>query len=115
MHLAQLAYKEFLFTTMPPNKNQVSQEDFDALQQQVNTLSLFLDSHNHDGVMSEKINMFDVSGMFQTSITATETAQRLAASPVDVFQQVFIDTSTATKKLYIYNARAAAWLSCTIS
>lgn len=72
-------------------------------------------SHFHNGLDSQRINFADIFGYLPTITDATTLTNVTTASPTDVSSQVFIDTSTGTKKLYIYDFTGKAWLSCTIS
>ena len=74
-----------------------------------------LPPHNHDGLNSDQINFFSLLGFLPTYTDSTTVTNVKAAAPNSVAQQIFIDTSTGTKKLYIYDTVGKAWLSCTIS
>lgn len=87
----------------------------DTLSAALAALSDRMDNHNHDGNDTQRVNVFDLFGLIQTSTTAGETTNRKLAKPLNIIDQIFIDTSTGTKKLYIYNGRGNAWLSVTIA
>lgn len=74
-----------------------------------------LRSQIHDGNYSQRVNLFDLFGLFQTITDATSLTNALATAPQNVYQQVFIDTSTATKRLYIYDTVGNVWYKVTIS
>lgn len=74
-----------------------------------------LRSQIHDGNFAQRVNLFDLFGMFSTITDATVLSNTLAIAPKNVYQQIFIDTSTATKKLYIYDTIGGTWYQVTIT
>lgn len=71
--------------------------------------------HIHDGNYSQRVNLFDIFVLFKTITSATTLTNTLAASPTNIYEQLFIDTSTATKKLYIYDVVGDVWRSTIIT
>lgn len=71
--------------------------------------------HRHDGNESQAIDIVNLFGMFKTITVAADLTNTLAATPRSIYEQLFIDTTTATKKLYIYDVPGATWRSCTIA
>lgn len=85
------------------------------LESEISNLRNELQAHTHDGVMSQQVQIDDVAGFITTVSSATELANRIAGKPLSVIGQMFIDTSTATKRLYIYDAAGNVWYSVTIA
>ena len=72
--------------------------------------------------LEQKINgqvyIKNIWGLFQTVTTAGDLTIRLAGSPKSIYEQLFIDVSTGTKKLYIYDSTGATtgvWRSVAIA
>lgn len=86
-----------------------------TLTERVQQLESSLALHNHDGIMSQQIQIDDIAGYIQTASTATELSNRTATAPQNAQQQIFIDTSTATKRLYIYDTVGSVWYKVTIA
>ncbi len=75
-----------------------------------------LNIESADPVLTENPSWIqDISGKIATSITSTETTLRKSKAPRNLYEQIFIDTSTGTKKLYIYDSTGAVWYSVTIT
>lgn len=72
-------------------------------------------AHIHDGNLSQRIQVSNIIGIFQTVTDATVLTNILASTPSSFIDQIIIDTSTATKKLYVYDITGNVWRSCTIS
>lgn len=84
-------------------------------QEMKDYIDLKIREHIHDGGLAQRVNLFDIFGMFNTITDATALTNTLASTPGSVFEQIFIDTSTATKKLYMYDTIGLVWYSVTIT
>ena len=71
--------------------------------------------HEHEGSISKQISLKSVSDMIRTIDDATDLANIVAETPTNLYEQLLIDTSTATKKLYIYDTIGGVWYSVTIT
>ena len=71
--------------------------------------------HEHNGNLSKQIELQDIFGMIRTIDDATDLANIVAETPQNFYEQLLIDTSTATKKLYIYDTVGSVWYSVTIT
>lgn len=71
--------------------------------------------HIHDGNLSQQIQLQDIFDMVRTVDSATDLANIVAETPTNLYEQLLIDTSTATKKLYIYDTIGGVWYSVTIT
>jgi hypothetical protein len=88
------------------------------LEQRVLKLEAEMREHAHNGYVGGQIYVKNVWGLFQTVTTAGDLTIRLAGSPKSIYEQLFIDVSTGTKKLYIYDSTGATtgvWRSVTIA
>lgn len=77
----------------------------------------FLD-HRHNGYDSQIVEFINLDGLFRTITDATELTRATTIAdrvPSRFSDQIFIDTSTGTKKLYVYDAVGKVWRSCTIA
>jgi hypothetical protein len=82
-----------------------------ALEQVKTNLTL----QSHNGIDGLSVNFNDLIGIIKTVTSASELTNILAGRAGTVRNQIFIDTTTATKKLYIYDAVGNVWRSCTIA
>lgn len=80
----------------------------EALEQQMR-------EHSHNGFLGAEIDIRNMRGLYKTVTVAADLTRLLAGKPVRIFDQILIDTTTGTKKLYIYDGVGAVWRSCTIS
>lgn len=69
----------------------------------------------HNGVDGGLVNFSNLSGLIKTVTVAGELTNILASVPKSVKDQILIDTTTATKKLYIYDNVGYVWRSVTIA
>lgn len=69
----------------------------------------------HNGVDGGLVDFSYLTGSIKTITSATELTNATAFKPTNVRDQILIDTTTATKKLYIYDAVGKVWRSCTIA
>ncbi len=61
------------------------------------------------------VQLQNIFGMVRTIDDATDLANIVAETPQNFYEQLLIDTSTATKKLYIYDTVGSVWYSVTIT
>jgi len=61
------------------------------------------------------VQLQDIFSMVRTIDDATDLANIVAETPQNFYEQLLIDTSTATKKLYIYDTVGSVWYSVTIT
>lgn len=80
-----------------------------------NYIDMVIRQHIHDGNYSQRINISNLMGVFQTITDATILTNILASTPSAFFEQIIIDTTTGTKKLYIYDTVGNVWRSVTIT
>jgi|TARA_R100001530_G_scaffold100538_1_gene69905 hypothetical protein len=71
--------------------------------------------HEHEGSLSKQIQIENIFGLIKTIDDTTDLANVVAETPRDLYEQIFIDTSTATKKLYIFDTVGSTWYSVTIT
>lgn len=92
-------------------------QEVEELKRRVNELALELRQHNHNGILGGRVDVFDLIGGIRTVNNATELTNVTAEKPRNLYEQIFIDTSTGTKKLYVYDFEAggAGWKSTTIA
>lgn len=69
----------------------------------------------HNGVDGGLVDFSNLSGLIKTVTVAGELTNILASVPKSVKDQILIDTTTATKKLYIYDNVGYVWRSVTIA
>lgn len=74
-----------------------------------------IQSHMHDGNQSQLVDMRNLAGTFKTVTSATDLTNTTATAARNIYEQIFIDTSTATKKLYIYDVVGQVWRSVAIA
>lgn len=87
----------------------------DEIERSIDDLRNQIQSHPHDGVLSQQIQLDDIAGLINTVTSATELSNRTAGKPQNFANQIFIDTSTATKRLYIYDTNGNTWYKTTIT
>lgn len=90
-------------------------QDYDALKREITLLQELLLSQTHNGGDGALVDFNNLTGLIKTISVAGELTNATAAKPTTVRDQLFIDTSTATKKLYIYDAVGKVWYSVTIA
>lgn len=87
----------------------------EELQRRIETLEQQMREHYHDGVLGRQINIQDTIGFIKTVTVVAELTSILASTPTRFTQQILIDTTTGTKKLYIYDIVGHVWRSVTIA
>lgn len=98
------------------------QEEINFLKQQIadnkrefEDFKTMMSQQIHNGVDGGLIDFNDLTGLIKTVTVSGELTNILATAPAIVRNQILIDTTTATKKLYIYDAAGNVWRSCTIA
>jgi len=86
----------------------ITRQEFEQFKSEVS-------QQTHNGVDGGLVDFRTLSGLIKTVTIAGELTNILASTPHTVTDQILIDTTTDTKKLYIYDAVGNAWRSCTIA
>lgn len=84
-------------------------------ENRINVLEQKMREHYHNGIVGRQIDIRNVLFFIKTVTSATELTNILASTPRKFTEQILIDTTTATKKLYIYDSVGHVWRSVTIS
>ena len=83
--------------------------------EKISVLESQLKEHQHDGIIGAQINVRNIFDLLRTITDATELTNVTAQPAKNIYEQMFIDTSTATKKLYVFDATGNVWRSVTIA
>lgn len=89
----------------------ITRNEFEQFKSQVQ-------QQEHNGFDGQLINIQYVQGLFRTITDSTELTRTLdttARVPNSFAEQLLIDTTTGTKKLYVYDSVGKVWRSCTIA
>lgn len=89
--------------------------DTSNLENRIAMLEQQMREHYHDGFLGRQISVLNLIDVLKTVTVAAELTNILASKPKSLVEQLFIDTTTATKKLYIYDAVGSVWRSVTIA
>lgn len=102
---------------MSNNEQDLAQlrQEHDTLRREVSAIYELLRSQTHNGGDGALVDFNNLTGLLKTVSVAGELTNALAGRPVVVRDQLFIDTTTATKKLYVYDAVGKTWYSVTIA
>ena len=79
------------------------------IESRLNTMSLDYDSHDHNGIHGERINLFDIFGFIPTVNGATELAAKTGGKPQTFYDQFFIYQTSTTYRFYWYDTVNNAW------
>lgn len=71
--------------------------------------------HSHNGLDSRQVNLSELFGLLRTITDATELTNVTAQPAKNIYEQIFIDTSTVNKKLYIFDSVGNVWYSVIIT
>ncbi len=71
--------------------------------------------HTHNGFYGGEVSINNLRGVIKTVTVAADLTKFLATNPLRFVDQFLIDTTTGTKKLYVYDGVGAVWRSTTIS
>lgn len=91
------------------------EQEIQQLRDEVQQLKDLMTQQVHNGVDGGLVDFSYLTGTIKTITSATELTNVTAFKPTNVRDQILIDTTTATKKLYIYDAVGKVWRSCTIA
>lgn len=94
------------------------QEEINQLRSDIESLKSQLESQNNIVIPTNNNSVTEFNSIFGTVRTITvaaELTKRTAGKPDNISDQILIDTTTATKKLYIYDTIGKVWRSCTIA
>lgn len=98
------------------------QEEINLLKQQIadnkrefDDFKNMMSQQIHNGVDGGLVDFNNLTGLIKTVTVAAELTNITASKPSTIRDQILIDTTTATKKLYVYDAVGNAWRSCTIA
>lgn len=86
-----------------------------SLTGKIDTLSQEVKQQTHNGTDGRQVDFNNLIGLIKTVTSSSELTNLLASKPSAVRDQILIDTTTATKKLYLYDAVGNVWRSCTIA
>lgn len=89
--------------------------EIQQLQDRVTQLERKLQEHNHNGLNGGLVRFDNIDGSIRTITVATDLTNILASTPRKISEQILIDTTTATKKLYIYDMVGGVWRSATLT
>lgn len=89
----------------------------EQLQKRIETLEQQMKEHYHNGVVGRRVDIRDTVGFIKTITLSAELANIVLSAnpPRKVWEQILIDTTTGTKKLYVYDTVGHTWLSTTIT
>ena len=79
------------------------------LKRQLDQLQQMFTMHNHTGIDTQRVSIWDLFALFET-ITTTPTLV-----PNTIFDQVKVYRSGSTYRLYIYDTLAGAWRYATLT
>ena len=91
------------------------QNQIDELKNKIADLEFQIKDHQHEGNIGREINLINIFDLLRTITDATELTNVTGQPATRLYEQMFIDTSTATKKLYIFDATGNVWRSVTIA
>ena len=74
-----------------------------------------LKEHKHEGIVGRQIDLPDLFGLLRTVTVAADLTAITAQPAKNIYEQIFIDTTTATKKLYVFDAPGNVWRSVAIT
>lgn len=85
------------------------------MEERIQKLEQEMREHYHNGVVGRQVDVRDLVGTLKTIIIAADLTNALASKPSRLIDQMFIDTTTATKKLYAYDSVGNVWRAVTIA
>lgn len=94
---------------------QLLKDKIEALQRDFEIYKNEVSQQTHNGVDGGLVDFSNLSGLIKTVTAAGELTNILASVPKSIRDQILIDTTTATKKLYIYDNVGYVWRSVTIA
>lgn len=87
----------------------------DDLTRRIEELERQMREHSHNGVVGAEIGLANLRDTLLTVTVAAQLTAILAGKPTKFRDQILIDTTTGTKKLYIFDTVGGVWRSCTIA
>ena len=90
-------------------------EELASQKRDFEAFKLQMSQQMHNGVDGHSIEFGSLIGTIRTITSSTELTNFLANKPTSVYNQLAIDTTTGTKKLYIYDIVGDVWRSTTIA
>lgn len=91
------------------------EQEIQQLREEIQQLRDIVTQQVHNGIDGGLVDFSYLTGSIKTITVAADLTNALAFKPTNVRDQILIDTTTATKKLYIYDSVGKAWRSCTIA
>ena len=91
------------------------EQEIQQLRDEIQQLRGILTQQVHNGIDGGLVDFSYLTGNIKTITSATELTNATAFKPTNVRDQILIDTTTATKKLYVYDSVGKVWRSCTIA
>lgn len=91
------------------------QQEVGRLRSELEQFKVSLREQLHNGVDGRAVDFGFLDGLINVVTSATDLTTRTAGVAHTVSEQIFIDTTTGTKKLYIYDQVGNVWRSCTIA
>lgn len=85
------------------------------LTRRIELLERQMREHAHNGVVGAEIGLSNIRDTVLTVTVAAQLTAILAGKPRKFKDQILIDTTTATKKLYIFDTVGAVWRSVAIA
>jgi len=89
--------------------------EVEALKREVFELRNLLNEHRHNGIQGGLVSFNDIFDTIKTVTSSTDLTNILASTPRKISEQILIDTTTGTKKLYIYDMIGGVWRSVAIA
>ena len=91
------------------------ENNFQEIKRELDELKYAIKEHNHNGFNGGLVSFTDLIKTIRTITDATDLTNILATTPRNISEQILIDTTTATKKLYIYDMVGGVWRSTTLA
>ena len=92
------------------------EDTIETLSQRLTELEQAFSSHYHGGASTgQSVQFTNLIGSLTVVNVAGDLTKRLASFPRNIGDQIFIDITTSTKKLYVFDSIGNAWRSTTIA
>lgn len=91
------------------------QQDVSRLKSELEQIKVSLREQQHNGVDGRAVDLSSLNGLISVVTSATDLNTRTAGVAHTINEQIFIDITTGTKKLYVYDQVGNVWRSCTIA
>ena len=96
-------------------ETQQIQKEIEDLKRTVEEMKQTAREHAHNGYEGGRVSFADLYSTIKTITVAGDLTRTLAETPRKVSEQILIDTTTGTKKLYVYDMVGKIWRSVTIA